>query len=129
MMNNVVFNSKDEELIFEYLYTVDDYLNFNIKVKTGEFSGASSFCISKKIIIEIINQLSMMISDLRGVCELRDYDSDSHIAFESLSLGHVSVFGQIGGSHQDNNLRFKYVIDQTGLNNILKILEESLLST
>ncbi len=128
MVDNIIFNSGDKKLIIEPLYTVEDYLTFNIKIKSGEFSGTSSFCISKEKIIEFIDSLSEMIDKLTGCCELKDYDSDAYIVFEALHLGHISVHGQIGGSHQDHNIKLKYIIDQTALNNIIKILEKSLSS-
>jgi hypothetical protein len=122
-MENIIFNSDEKVLIFEYLYTVENYITFCIKVKSGKFSGASNFCISKDQIIVTVQKLSELYNKLTGFYKLSDYDSDAYITFEMHKLGHMNVFGQIGGSHEDHFMKFKYMVDQTVLINFIQALE------
>jgi len=119
----IVFNSGEKILIFEHLYTIENYTTFCIKVKSGEFSGASNFCLSKDQIISAVKKLSEMHNKLVGYCILKDNDSDSYITFEMHKFGYINVFGQIGGSHEDHFMKFKYMIDQTILVNLIRILQ------
>ena len=119
----MIFNSGEKSLSFEYLYTVEDYLTFKIIVRSGEYSGTSNFCISKDQRISAIRSFSDMHDKLVGSCTLKDYDSDAYITFEMSKLGHMNVFGQIGGSHADHFMKFKYVIDQTILQSLIQMLQ------
>jgi hypothetical protein len=124
MNNYIILNADNNEIIFEYLYTVDNYVTFNLKIKSGDFAGSSNFCISKEKIVSIVETLSNMNKDLTGSCELRDYDSDAYIKIEMLKLGHLCIYGQIGGSHQDQFLKFKLTSDQTILNNFIYVFKK-----
>ena len=62
--------------------------------------------------------------DLVGSCDLYDYDSDASILFEMGKFGHLHISGQIGGSHQDHIVRFKFISDQTFLPYLIKSLSE-----
>lgn len=120
---NAVINSEGKELIVEHLYSVEDYFTFNIKVKSGEFAGASNFCMPKESVVLIIEKLSEMYKDLKGCCEVKDYDSDAFIALQMDKLGHMCVYGQIGGSHEEHSMKFKYDTDQTVLVNLMRLFK------
>jgi hypothetical protein len=119
----VIIDSEGKKLVIEHLYTVEGYFTFNIKVKSGEFAGASNFCISKENILSVIEALSKMHEQLTGYCEISDSDSDAHITIEMDKLGHMRMTGQIGGSHEEHYMKFKYITDQTVLINLIQMLK------
>lgn len=120
---NYIICSKGEELILEHLYTVEVYSTISIKVKSGEFAGASNFCISRDGVISIVNTLSGMYQKLNGNCDIRDCDSDAFITIEVDKYGHVYLFGQIGGSHEEHFMKFRFDTDQTLLKNLIDFLK------
>lgn len=127
MLNNLIFNENAKQFIVKCLYRTDKYLTFEIQVKSGEFSGASNFCISEEKITETIKILNKMHQELKGSCEIRDYDSDAYIVISICdNLGYAEIFGQIGGSHQDHYMKFKYIADQTILDNLIQIFKDAL---
>lgn len=113
-MNDIdaVISNDSQLLCLEYLYTVEDYITLSIRVKSGEFSGQSNFCISKERINLIIEKLREMQENLLGSITLDDYDSDAHIIFKVSGLGQLVITGQIGGSHEEHTMKFKFVSDQ-----------------
>lgn len=121
--NKKIINSEGKELIVEHLYTVEDYFTFNIKVKSGDFSGASNFCISKEAIFSIVKTLTEMHKELKGFCEISDSDSDAYITFDMDKFGHMSVYGQIGGSHEEHYMKFKYSTDQTVIEKFVQLIK------
>lgn len=123
--NNQIFNYNSEKILsIEFLYTSDEYVNFILYAKSNSFEGASSFCVSKTMLSIAIKKLWDMHKNLDGLCEINDYDSDAFITFQINKLGHLLVHGQIGGSHQDHIMRFKYTIDQSILLNLIDQLEK-----
>lgn len=122
----MIINSEGKELCIDHLYTVEDYFTFNIKVKSGEFAGTSNFCMPKESAVLIIEALAMMNKDLKGSCELKDYDSDAHIIIEMDKLGHAVIYGQIGGSHEEHFMKFKYETDQTILEKLIRTFKSLL---
>ncbi|MFD2701952.1 hypothetical protein ACFSVM_15920 [Paenibacillus shunpengii] len=127
-MNDIdaVISNDSQLLCLEHLYTVDDYLTLSIRVKSGGFSGESNFCISKERINLIIEKLREMQRNLLGSITLDDYDSDANIIFKVSGLGHLVITGQIGGSHAEHMLKFKFVSDQTIINGLIDILNSFL---
>lgn len=121
--NNVIFDFEDKRLIIEHLYTVEDYSTLNIKVKSGEFAGAANFCIPKDKVNSILNTLSNMRKELRGYCEINDSDSDGFIMVEMGEMGHIYMYGQIGGSHEEHFMKFRYTTDQTILDGLVQMLK------
>lgn len=119
----VIIDSEGKKLVIEHLHTVEGYFTFNIKVKSGEFAGASNFCISKENILSVIEVLSKMHEQLTGYCKISDSDSDAHIIIEMGKLGHMCMTGQIGGSHEEHYMNFKYITDQTVLINLTQMLK------
>jgi hypothetical protein len=122
-MDNALFTSDDRELTVNHLYTIENYFTFNIKVRSGEFAGASNFCMPKEKVMFIVEAFSKMLETLEGCYEVKDYDSDAHLMFEMGHLGHMSVYGQIGGSHEEHSMKFKYITDQTVLSNFSQMLK------
>ena len=51
-------------ITLEYRYTVQGYITYSVNVKSGEFSGASGFCISKVLLKEAVQRLSKMYESL-----------------------------------------------------------------
>ncbi|KAF1084287.1 hypothetical protein SPSYN_02691 [Sporotomaculum syntrophicum] len=123
MQDDMIINTEDKELTIEHLYTVEDYFTFNIRVKSGDFSGVSNFCISKKMVHSIVEKLTEMHKELKGFCEIVDNDSDAYITFSMDKHGHMSVYGQIGGSHEEHFMKFKYSTDQTVLEKVIKLFK------
>lgn len=119
----VIIDFESKKLVIEKLYAVEGYYTLNIKVKSGEFAGASNFCVSKDNILSAIEALSMMNEKLTGHCKISDNDSDSHITFEIDKFGHMRMTGQIGGSHEEHYMNFEYITDQTVLNKLIQMLK------
>ncbi|GAB6085902.1 WapI family immunity protein [Alkaliphilus crotonatoxidans] len=124
--DNIIFDSNGKKLAIEHLYTVENYFTFNIKVESGEFTGASHFCISKENILVIVEALSKMHETLSGCSKISDSDSDAYINLEMDKSGHISMAGQIGGSHEEHNMKFKYTTDQTILSGLIQKLKSNL---
>jgi hypothetical protein len=118
---NIIISTETQCLIVKHLYTVEDYLTFNIQVKSGEFAGQSNFCVSKEKVGEIIQSLEEANKKLLGRSEIDDYDSDAHLVIEATRLGQVVVSGQIGGSHGEHSMRFKFTSDQTILERLINL--------
>ncbi|MFH0897949.1 MAG: hypothetical protein V1855_00020 [bacterium] len=110
----------------EYISTENDYFHLMIQIKSGMFSGASEFCISKGNIIKIIKTLKNMHETLKGSCVISDFDSDGHITIEMQKLGHICISGQMGGTHQDHYMTFKFMTDQSILPNLIKNLKKAI---
>lgn len=92
-------------------------------MKSGEFKGATNFCLSQNNIDTITNILSNMYNMLEGVCEIEDNDSDSVLSLcINNKLGHLVVHGQIGGSHETHNMKFEFLTDQTVLESLKRYL-------
>lgn len=123
-MNDIdaVISNGSQLLCLEYLYTVEDYITLSIRVKSGGFSGESNFCISKERINLIIEKLREMHENLLGSITLDDYDSDAHIVFKVSGLGQLVITGQIGGSHEEHNMKFKFVSDQSIIHELINTL-------
>jgi len=113
-----------ESMTFEYKYSVEGYITFTIKVNSGEFSGASSFCISGNSLKNTILSLRGMYNSLEGEYQMNDYDSDDFVLFEFLNLGHIRITGQVGGSHNQQYLRYQFNADQTFLDKIIINLKD-----
>ncbi|MCM0757708.1 hypothetical protein M7775_03875 [Sporomusa sphaeroides DSM 2875] len=113
-------------IIVDHLYAVENYHTFKVTVNSGAFSGTSNFCLSKENIGIAFEQLGNMYETLKGICKITDYDSDAHITIEMENLGHMNVYGQIGGSYEEHSLKFRFITDQTVLCEIIKLFKEIL---
>ena len=126
MDNNVLIDGVEKKLIIEYLYEVQEYVTFTVAVKSGKFSGETSFCISKENTLLNIEKLLEIQKFLKGTCEIKDFDSDSVINIRMRELGHMDIYGQIGGSHQEQSMKFKISTYQTVLSGLIKVLSSFL---
>lgn len=124
--DTIIIDSDGRKLIIEHLYTVEGYSTFNIRVQSGEFAGASHFCIPKDSILSTVEALSKMRENLTGYSEISDSDSDAHIDLEIDKLGHICMTGQIGGSHEEHSMKFKLITDQTILSGLIQKLRSTL---
>ena len=115
------------DIVFEYLYTVEGYITFSIKVKVGDFAGASNFCISESFLKNTISDLSEMCKNLKGKYQMNDYDSDDFMCFEMENLGHMTITGQLGGSYNIPFLKYQIQADQTILGEIISNFKDMIL--
>jgi hypothetical protein len=93
----VALATNKESAVLEFLptYLKEDYLTFLVTVRSGEFSGQSTFCIRRLILREFAEALMEMSARLIGQATLSDYDSDDFIDFSVDKYGHVKVSGQV----------------------------------
>ena len=126
MNENIIMDSTNSRLAIEYLYCIEMYHTMTFKVKSKSFSGESSFCISNDILISILKVLESMKSDLKGSVQFRDSESDAIVNIKMKQFGKAEVSGQIGGSHQDHFMRFRFESDQTILEGLVKFIKENL---
>ncbi len=109
-----------------YLYTVDDYITFSLRVIWNAFSGESTLCMSRCYIEGKIQELKNLYNKLNGKCCFEDFDSDDFVLFEMKKWGHMLITGQLGGSQNTPFLRYEYYADQTFLNQIILDFENML---
>ncbi len=102
-----------KSLIFSLKYLVQLHFTFKLSVKSGVFSGESSFCISKEELKKSLKKLEESYSQLSGEVKLQDYDSDAFLSFLFEKDGRIIVSGQVGGTFSDHNLKFTFSTDQT----------------
>jgi hypothetical protein len=114
-------------ITFERLYTDEEYITFSYEVESGDFAGASNFSISRTSLQNAISSLTEMYNSLKGSYQIRDYDSDDFVLFEFLSLGHMIISGQVGGSHRPQYLRYQFTTDQTVFGSIISSLRRMVL--
>ena len=55
---------------------------------------------------------------------LKDDDSDSHITVESIRTGKLIISGQLGGTHREHYMVFKFLSDQTIINSFIRALND-----
>lgn len=118
-----------DSITFIHQYTVENYFSFSVAVKSGAFSGSSSFCLSEIMLKDAVTSLNKLYENLSGTYQINDYDSDDYVFFEFLNLGHVLVSGQLGGSYNPQHLCFQFISDQTALLEVIKILYNTLRKT
>lgn len=110
--DNCLYKSQYSELSLEYLYSVEVNLTFAVVIKSYGFCGTHDFCIHTEELEEYIQCLRHMNDSLSGECKIIDVDSDAYIllGFEGKKL---NVSGQLGGSYEDNFMKFSFCADQT----------------
>ena len=109
---------------FEPAYTVDRYITFSVRVVSDGFSGVTNFCLLDNTLQYTIETLMQCCSSLSGTCSIRDCDSDDYINVEMLKLGKMRVCGQVGGSYNNQFLRFEFLSDQTVLKQMINELKK-----
>lgn len=122
-MNNRIFQIDNNYIEFNNIYSIDGYSTYNVTVVAGFFSGCCTFCIHHNDINEHIIKINNMITTLSGKLKIFDCESDAYLEFYFVNQQNFYVIGQVGGSHEDNVLKFKLKADQT----LLLKLRENLL--
>jgi hypothetical protein len=106
-------NSQTVQLSFLTRYLVQLNFTFSLTVLSDGFSGTSHFCVRRDQLDEMCVNLTRMHSSLSGATILEDNDSDAFVEFQIEQNGRLNVTGQIGGSHEDQSVKFKFQTDQT----------------
>lgn len=122
-----LYQTEYAEWEMEYQYTVDCYSTYSVHIRSNNFSGSENFCISGDTIHHLIRSLAVLEEKLAGQLTLCDCESDSFISLEFVSHNILSLYGQIGGSHEDNYLHFKTHVDQTVLPLLKNVLSDAFL--
>ena len=106
-------NTETERLLFATRYLVYINITFDLSVLSDSFSGTSHFCVRRDQLENMCADLTNMYLTLSGATILEDNDSDGFIKFEIEPNGRLIVNGQVGGTHEDHFVRFKFQTDQT----------------
>lgn len=109
----LITNRETERLSFATRYLVQINFTFDLTVVSNGFSGTSHFCVRRDQIERMCSDLTIMKQALSGNTTLEDNDSDGSITFQMKPDGQVIVYGQVGGSHEENYLKFSFQTDQT----------------
>jgi hypothetical protein len=119
-----IYDTVQETLIMEHLYTIDEYATFKIFVKSSGFSGFCNFCIALVYLKNVDVQIKDLLNGHKSNIEIKDCDSDAYIVFEFIDDSHVVIRGQIGGTHQNHYLHFNFIADQTVLSRLRACIHE-----
>jgi len=106
-------NSKTERLSFATRYLVQINFTFDLTVLSNGFTGTAHFCIKRDQIEKMCSDLITMKQAMSGSTTLEDNDSDASVNFQIQQNGQLVVFGQVGGSHEENYLKFNFQTDQS----------------
>lgn len=112
-------NRETERLSFATRYLVQINFTFDLTVLSDGFSGTSHFCVRRDQIENLCADLTNMHFILSGTTILDDNDSDGFVEFEIAPNGQINVSGQVGGSHEQNYLKFSFQTDQTCIESLL----------
>ena len=112
-------NRETERLSFATRYLVQINFTFDLTVISDGFSGTSHFCVRRDQIEKMCSDLTIMKQAMSGNTTLEDNDSDASVNFQMESNGQIIVFGQVGGSHEGNYLRFSFQTDYTFIEPLL----------
>lgn len=124
MNNTIIYQNHINMISVQTLYCIGGYVTYEVAISTGSFSGRCNFCISEDNIKDYVEEIDNMINSLSGEIEIHDCESDAYLKFYFEDRMNFYVMGQIGGSYEDNTLKFKLKADQT----IMYGLREKLLS-
>jgi hypothetical protein len=112
-------NRETERLSFATRYLVQINFTFYLTVLSNGYSGTSHFCVRRDQIEKMCSDLTTMKQAMSGNTTLEDNDSDASINFQMKPHGQVIVYGQVGGSHEENYLKFSFQTDQATLEPLL----------
>ncbi|TCD10748.1 hypothetical protein EZ449_07615 [Pedobacter frigidisoli] len=112
-------NRESEQLSFATRYLVQINFTFDLTVISDGFRGTSHFCVRRDQIEKMCSDLTTMRQVISGNTIIEDNDSDANINFQMKPHGQVIVYGQVGGSHEENYLKFSFEPDQTGIEPLL----------
>lgn len=113
MNDKILYQDSNSILSFESLYCVGGYVTYKILISASGFSGHCNFCIEERTIQDHIKCIDIMADSLSGEMIVRDCESDAFLKLYFEDPMNFYVLGQIGGSHEDNILKFKLKADQT----------------
>ena len=113
-------NTETERLSFATRYLVQINFTFDLTVVSNGFSGTSHFCVRRDQLEKMCADLTNMHLSLSGTTKLGDNDSDAFIKFEIESNGRLNVIGQVGGTHEDHFMEFKFQTDQTCIHSFVE---------
>jgi hypothetical protein len=116
---NLKTNTTTEQLTLATRYLVEKNYSFDLTVLSNGFGGTSHFCVRQEQLKKMCTDLINMNSVLSGKTLLEDNDSDAFIEFEIEFNGRLNVMGQVGGTHEDHLVRFKFQTDQTCINSFV----------
>lgn len=122
MDDNVIFLKKSDHIIINYLYHVGGYYTYEVIISVNGYSGICDFCMSREDLDEYLKEIDTMSNDLSGKLVMNDSESDAYLIWYFEDKLNFYVSGQIGGSWQDNVLKFKMKADQTALYELRKCL-------
>jgi len=112
-------NRETERLSFATRYLVQINFTFDLTVTSNGFCGTSHFCVRRDQIEKMCSDLTIMKQTMSRNTTLEDNDSDASITFQMKPYGQVIVYGQVGGSHEENYLKFSFQTDQTCIEPLL----------
>ncbi|MEO6254963.1 MAG: hypothetical protein ABIO79_16750 [Ferruginibacter sp.] len=106
-------NTSTERLSFATRYLVQINFTFDLTIFSNGFGGTSHFCVRRDQLEKLCADLIKMHTDLKGSTKLEDNDSDACVEFMIEPNGQLIVSGQVGGTHEDHFVKFKFQTDQT----------------
>lgn len=117
--------------IADFHHSVDEEKNgnpyncfFDIKVKSGVFSGIADGCeYDYKELQKFIEALEEMLSFQRSEITFIEICSGNKIAFHCDRTGHIKVSGDIRGDVGSHILKFEFMTDQTAFPKFIKELK------
>lgn len=112
-------NRETERLSFATRYLVQINFTFDLTVLSNGFRGTSHFCVRREQIENMCSDLTTMKQASSGNTILEDNDSDASINFQMKPHGQIIVYGQVGGSHEENYLKFSFQTDQSCIEPLL----------
>lgn len=112
-------NSETGRLSFAIRYLVQINFTFDLTVVSNGFSGTSHFCVRRDQLDKMCSDLTTMKQAMSGETTLEDNDSDASITFQMKPHGQLIVYGQVGGSHEENYLKFSFQTVQTCIEPLL----------
>lgn len=123
MDNKIIYQNHINMISVQSLYCMGGYVTYEVAISTRSFSGTCNFCISEDNVKDYTEVIDNMINSLSGEIEIHDCESDAYLKLYFEDTMNFYVLGQIGGSYEDNTLKFKLKADQT----VLYGLKEELL--
>ena len=113
MSEEIIYQDCNNMFSITLLYEVEGYYTYEVGVATLGVSGKCNFCISQNMRIECLKQVEFSLESLSGTVKLSDCDSDAYLEMYFADSMNFYVSGQIGGSYEDNSLKFMFKADQT----------------
>ena len=122
MNHKIIYQDNMDSISIQSLYCIGGYVTFEVSISTNGFSGICNFCISEDDVEDYTEVMANMIDSLSGEMEIHDCESDAYLKFYFEDTMNFYVSGQIGGSYEDNTLKFKLKADQTLLQGLKRKL-------